>query len=173
MPDIIAYQNVKILTNNVIYKLIEDFEKWQEHEKKRIENKEIEFLIKPCKIQIMKGYVFRQNNPAVVGVDILFGNLKSGTPLMKKDGHVLTEAKSMQHDQETIENAERGQQVAVSMPKVTVGRQIFEGDILYSAIPEDDFKKLKDFKKNLSEEDKKILREIAQIMRENNPVWGI
>ena len=70
MPDV-SVKNVKVITNNVIYKLIEDFEKYQENEKKRIEGKEIEFLVRPCKIQIMKGYVFRQNNPAVVGVDVL------------------------------------------------------------------------------------------------------
>ncbi|MCH8329130.1 MAG: translation initiation factor IF-2 [Nanoarchaeota archaeon] len=166
-------QKVKVITNNVIYKLIEDFEKYQEKEKKRIEGKEIEFLIRPCKLQIMKGYVFRQNNPAVVGVDVLAGTLKVAAPLMKKDGQVLTEVKSMQHDQESIEKAERNQQVAVSLPKVTVGRQINEGDILYSAVPEEDFRKLKELKKLLSEEEKNILKEIAEIMREKNPMWGI
>jgi len=172
MPDV-SVKNVKVITNNVIYKLIEDFEKYQENEKKRIEGKEIEFLVRPCKIQIMKGYVFRQNNPAVVGVDVLAGNLKIATPLMKKDGKAITEVKSMQHDQENVETAERGKQVAVSLPKVTVGRQINENGILYSAIPEEDFRKLKGLKKHLSEEEKQILKEIAEIMREKNPMWGI
>ena len=121
----------------------------------------------------MKGYIFRQNNPAVVGVDVLAGTLKVATPLMKKDGHAITEAKSMQMDQENIEKAERGKQVAVSLPKVTVGRQIHENDILYSAVPEEDFGKLKELKQHLSNEEKEILKEIAQIMREKNPMWGI
>lgn len=172
MPDV-SVNNVKVITNNVIYKLIEDFEKYQENEKKRIEGKEIEFLVRPCKLQIMKGYVFRQNNPAVVGVDILAGNLKVAVPLMKKDGKTITEVKSMQHDQENVETAERGKQVAVSLPKVTVGRQINENDIFYSAIPEEDFRKLKGLKNHLSEEEKQILKEIAEIMREKNPMWGI
>jgi len=172
-PDIIAYQNVKVLTNNVIYKLIEDFEKWQLEEKKRIEGKELEFLVRPSKLQVMKGYIFRQNNPAVVGVDILEGKVKVDTPLMKKDGKKITEVKSIQENQKNINEADKGKQVAVSLPKVTVGRQINEGDILYSAVPEDDFIKLKELKKNLSEEEKKILKEIAEIMRAKNPVWGI
>lgn len=172
-PDIIAYQNVKIVTNNVIYKLIEDFEKWKEEEKKKLEGKEIEFLVRPCKLQIMKGYVFRQNNPAVVGVDVLAGKIKVDTPLMKKDGNKITEVKSIQENQENINEAEKGKQVAVSLPKVTVGRQINEGDVLYSAVPEDDFRKLREFKKNLSQEEKAILKEIAEIMRDKNPMWGI
>ncbi|MDP6600520.1 MAG: translation initiation factor IF-2 [Candidatus Woesearchaeota archaeon] len=172
MPDIKAH-NVKILTNNIIYKLIEDFEKWQKEENKRLEGKEIEFLVRPCKLQIMKGYIFRQNNPAVVGVDVLEGKVKVDTPLMKKDGNKITEVKSIQKDQENLNEAEKGKQVAISLPKVTVGRQINENNILYSAIPEEDFIKLKELKKNLSEEEKAILKEIAEIMRAKNAMWGI
>ena len=172
MPEVKTV-NAKVLCNNIIYKLIEDFEKWQEQERKRIEAKEIEYLHRPCKIQIMKGYVFRQNNPAIVGVDILSGTLKVGTPLMKKDGIAITEAKSIQLEQENIEKAEKGKQVAVSLPNVTVGRQINEEDILYSAIPEEHFRKLKEFKKYLSQEEILILKEIAEIMRKNNAMWGI
>ncbi len=173
MPDVKAPKNVNVLSNSVIYKLVEDFEKWQEEQRKGIEAKEIEYLHRPCKIQIMKGYVFRQNNPAIVGVSVIEGALKLGTRLMKKDGVVITEAKSMQHEQENIEKAEKNKQVAVSLPDVTVGRQIHEGDILYSAVPEEHFRKLKEFKKYLSEEEIKILKEIAEIMREKNPMWGV
>ena len=171
--DVKVPNNVKVICHNVIYKLIEDFELWQAQEKKRMEGKEMDFLVKPCKMQIMKGYIFRQNNPAVVGVDILSGNLKVNSPIMKKDGTTLTEVKSIQHEQKNIEIAEKGKQVAISLPKVTVGRQINEGDILYSAVPDEDFRKLKELKKHLSEEEKEILKEIASIMREKNPVWGI
>ena len=172
MPEVKA-GNVKVLSNNVIYKLIEDFEKWQEDTKKKLEGREIQSLHRPCKIQIMKGYVFRQNNPAIVGIDVLAGTLMANTPLMNKDGAAITEAKSMQHEQEKIEKAEKGKQVAVSLPNVTVGRQIHEEDILYSAIPEEHFRKLREFKKYLSQEEISILKEIAEIMRKNNPMWGI
>ncbi len=165
--------NVKVLCNNIIYKLIEDFEKWQSDERKRIEAKEIEGLHKPCKIKILKGYVFRQNNPAVVGIEVLAGTLKVGIPLMKNDGAAITEAKSMQQEQENIEKAEKGKQVAVSLPDVTIGRQLHEEDILYSAIPEEHFRKLKEFKKYLTHEEIRILKEIAEIMRKNNPMWGV
>ena len=131
MPDVKVPQNVKVLSSNIIYKLIEDFDRWQQEEKKRIEGKEIEYLIRPCKIKILRGYVFRQNNPAVVGAEIMGGTLNAGTPLMKKEGIAITEAKSIQQEQETIEKAEKGKQIAVSLPNVTVGRQVHEEEILY------------------------------------------
>ena len=173
IPELKVPFNVKVLCDNVIYKLIEDFERWQEEESKRIESKEMSGLAAPCKIQILKGYIFRQSNPAVVGVEILAGTLKAGTPLMKKDGAAITEAKSIQQEQESIEKAEKGKQAALSMPNVTIGRQLHEGDILYSAIPEEHFRKYKEFKKYLNNDEIELLKEIAEIMRENNPVWGI
>ena len=166
-------ENVRVITSDVIYKLIEDFENWQQETIKKQQEKEFDLLVRPCRIQIMKGYVFRQNNPAVVGVDILQGTLKINTPLMKKDGKAITEVNSMQHEQKNIDTVKKGKQVAVSLPKVTVGRQINEGDILYSAVPEADFRKLKKLKKRLSPEEIEILKEIAEMKRKEHPVWGI
>jgi len=173
MPGVKAPENVKVISNDVIYKLIEDFEKWEEAVKKEQESKQIEFLIKPCKLKILKGYVFRQNNPAVVGVEVLQGNLKVDTPLMKNDGSSITKAEQIQLEKKNINEAEKGKQIAVSLPKVTVGRQIHEEDILYSAIPEEDFRKFKELKKVLSEDEKIILKEIAEIMRKKNAMWGV
>ena len=173
MPDVKVPQNVKVISSDIIYKIIEDFEKWQSEERKRLEGKEIEFLIRPCKIKLLKGYVFRQNNPAVVGVEVLAGTLKAGTQLMKNDGIILTEAKSIQQEQETIYKAEKGKQIAVSLPNVTIGRQLHEEDILYSAIPEDHFKKFKETKKLLTHEEIVLLKEIAEIMRNKNSMWGV
>lgn len=166
-------KNAEVLCSNIIYKLIEDFEKWQEEERKKLESKEIEYLHMPCKIKLLKGYVFRQNNPAIVGVEVLAGTLKAGTPLMKADGIQITEAKSLQQEQENIEKAEKGKQIAVSMPNATIGRQIHEEDVLYSAIQESHFRKLREFRKNLTHEEIGILKEIAEIMRKQNPMWGI
>jgi translation initiation factor 5B len=61
----------------------------------------------------------------------------------------------------------------VSLEDVTVGRQIDEGTVLYAAIPEEDFRKLRDLKSNLSDDQKVVLKEIAEIMRKDNPLWGV
>ncbi|MBD3318994.1 translation initiation factor IF-2 [Candidatus Woesearchaeota archaeon] len=172
-PARVVSESVKTLTNSVIYKLIEEYEKWKEQKRTEIQLAELDKITKPCKIKLLKGYVFRQNNPAIVGVEVLAGTLFANTPLMNKDGIQLTTMKGIQHDQKNIEKAEKGKQVAASLPNVTVGRQIHEEDILYSAISESEFRTYKEFKKYLEEEEKEILKEIAEIMRKENPVWGI
>ena len=166
-------EKVNVITSDIIYQLIEKLEKWQAGEKQRMEQKELESLVRPFKIEVLKGYVFRQSNPAVFGVSVEAGTLKAGAPVMNKQGKTIGDVKSLQSEQESVEKAEKGKQVAVSMMGITFGRQVNEGDILYSAVPEPDFRKFKEFKELLSNEERALLKKIAEIMRKENPVWGI
>lgn len=171
-PDAGHKENVKVLVNDVIYRLIEDFEIWMEKQKKVMEERELDKLTRPCRIEFMLNHTFRQSNPAVIGVDILAGVVKTGMGVMKK-GRQIGVVKSIQSDKESVSRVEKGKQVAVSIPGGVVGRNLAEGDILYSMIPEDEFRKLKEFKKLLSKEELEVMREIASLMREDNPVWGV
>ncbi len=172
--DVVVPERVRIITNNVIYKIIEDFERWIIEQKKKLEKDEFDLLIKPGKIKLMPGYVFRQNNPAVVGCEVLVGTIKPKVELMKPgDAKPITEIKSIQLEKESISEAKKGQQVAVAMSEVTIGRQLNEGDTLLVFIPEDDFRKFKELKQYLNEEEKELLKEVAEMMRKQNPVWGI
>ncbi|MEM4397155.1 MAG: translation initiation factor IF-2, partial [Candidatus Woesearchaeota archaeon] len=170
--DVSSTEKVKIITSNIIYKILEEYEQWKETQTKLLEAKELDNLIRPCKLQIMPNYVFRQSNPAIVGVDILEGKIKTGTQLMKQ-GNPITTIKDIQHEKEHLQSITKGKQVAISLEHVTIGRQINEGDILYSYIPEEDFKQLKKLSKYLSQGEIEVLKTIAEIMREKNPVWGI
>jgi translation initiation factor 5B len=165
--------HVKVIMGDIIYRLIEQFQEWQNEEKKKAEALKLEDLIKPCKIKLLKGYVFRQNNPAVVGVEVLGGILRHGMPLMKKDGKSLTEVKAIQDKQENLQEAKKDQQVAVSLPNVTIGRQLLEEDLLWSCVPESHFKQFRENKKLLTAMDIELLKEIAEIMRKDNPTWGV
>lgn len=171
--DVSNKAKAKVITNQVIYKLVEDLEKWQEELKKKQQRKEFEKIQKPFKARIMPGYVFRQSNPAVCGVEVIQGALKTNSLFMKKDGHNISKIKSLQVDKESVEEVKKGKSAAASIDGVTIGRQIFEDDIIYSDISEIEFRKLKELKKYLSEDEKEILKEIAEIKRKENPVWGI
>ncbi|MBD3313770.1 translation initiation factor IF-2 [Candidatus Woesearchaeota archaeon] len=171
--DIHVPKKVKIITNDVIYRIIEDYEKWADESSKNIEAMKLDTLVRPCRIKVLQGYVFRQSNPAIVGVEILAGKLKTGMPIMNDEGKEITEVKTIQLEKENVSEAEKGKQVAASFPGVTVGRQIDEGSVLYSAVPEDDFRKMKYLKKYLSEDEIEAIKEIALIKRKNNAVWGV
>ncbi len=165
-------QKVKIITGNVIYNVIGDFEAWMAEESGRKDREKMEAVAKPCKVQLLRGYVFRQSNPAIIGAEVLSGTLEAGAQLMKS-GKTITVVKEIQLEGETINQAEKGKQVAVSLDRVSVGRQVNEGDFLYSFITEEDFRKLKQLKGKLSEDEINLLKEIAEIMRKENPMWGV
>jgi translation initiation factor 5B len=169
----IKNDRVMIITSNIIYKLIGDYDSWKEQETKRIEQKELEGLTKPCKIEYLANYTFRASNPAIIGIEVLTGQLKTGINIMKSDGKILASIKELQKNKESVNILEKKEQAAVSLPGITVGRQIEEGEIFYSAISETDFRKLKTLTKYLSKEETTLLKEIAEIMRKDNPVWGI
>ncbi len=173
IPSAESTERVKVLTSDVIYRLIIDYTKWVEEEKRRLEEKELENLIRPCKLEFLRNCSFRASNPAILGVEIIRGIAKTGIPLMKNDGKNIGKIASMQLEKEGVSKAEKGTQLAISLPDVTIGRQVQEGDIFYSAIPEEDFRKIKTLKKYLKPEEVEVLKEIAQIKRKENLVWGV
>ncbi|MFH0936498.1 MAG: translation initiation factor IF-2 [Candidatus Woesearchaeota archaeon] len=165
--------NIKQITNNVIYKIIDEYDLWIKEQKQEIEKKELENLTKPCKLKILRGCIFRQSHPAVVGVLVLNGTLKSGIELMKENGNKIGKVKSIQLEKENITEATKGQEIAIALPNVTAGRQINEDDVLYSNLNEQEFIRLKKLKKYLNSDEIEVLKEISEIKRKENPVWGV
>jgi len=164
---------VKVITNDIIYKLIENYENWKKSKLEEQEKKELDNVIRPCKVQILPGCVFRQSNPAVVGVVVLSGLLKNNIPLTKLTGEKISEVKSIQLEGKNVELATRNNEVAISLPNAVVGRQIKERDVLISDLREQDFIKLKELKKYLNREEIELLKEIAELKRRKEPLWGI
>jgi translation initiation factor 5B len=163
---------VTVINEKIIYALIDNYIEFKEKKRKELEAKELEGVTRPCKIKLLPGYIFRQSSPAVVGAEVYNGTLKTGMLLMK-EGKVITSVKSLQKEKESISVAEKGLQIAVSMDGVTVDRQIKEGDDLYSGINELEFRKLKKLKRYLTPDEVECIKEIAVIMRTNNPLWGL
>ena len=170
--DVSGNEKVKIITSDIIYKIIEEYEQWSEQQQKILDARKLDELMRPCKIQLMHNYVFRQSGPAICGCDVIEGKLTTGTRLMKEN-IAITTVKSLQHEKKNIQSITKGNQVAVSMDSITIGRQVQEGDFLYSYIPDDDFRKLKNLAKFLSKGEIELLKEIAEKMRKTNPTWGI
>ncbi len=165
--------NVKIITNNVIYKILDDYKDYiKQLEKEEIED-ELAGASRACRIRIMPQYIFRQSNPAIVGVDIEKGILKAGAKLMKEDGKEICTVKAIQVDKKNVEYAEAGKQVAVSLEGVTIGRQVDKNTILFSSLTEEEFRKLKNLKAHLKKDEIEALKEIAEIKRKENALWGI
>ncbi len=150
---------IPIFKNNIIYRLIEDYQKWCSEEKERKELKKMERVVRPCKFRVLPGFVFRKRKPAVFGIEILAGVLKPGIPVQKEDGKDVGDIKKIEKEGKTIPQAKTGDKVAVSMEEPTIGRQIMEGDILVSVITRSNLKVLKEIWNRLQDDEKELLKE--------------
>ncbi|RLI02620.1 translation initiation factor IF-2 [Candidatus Bathyarchaeota archaeon] len=166
-------RKVPIFRNNIIYHLVDDYLRWVEKEKEARERGEFERLVRPAKIRILPGYVFRRAKPAIVGIEVLAGTIKPRLSLIDKEGRNIGEILQIQDRGKAISAAEKGAQVAVSIDKPVVGRHIDEGDILYVSIPESHAKKLlSKFTGRLSPDELECLDEIVKIMSRKKLFWG-
>ncbi len=170
LPDareIALQNNIPVFISDVIYRLIEDYELWVKSEREKEKRELVDKLPTPAKIKILPGCVFRQSKPAIVGVEVLGGKIKTGVELIKADGTAIGAINEIQDKGESIKKAEQGMQVAISMKKPTVGRQINENDVLYVDIREEEMKKMKTLSEGslLSVEEENILEELLEIKR--------
>lgn len=172
IPQVDGGKFVKVITSDIIYHLIEQYEEWSIAKEKELTAKKLDGLMRPCKIEVLANCIFRQSNPCVAGVEVKEGVLKTTMPLMKKGGEKLSFIKEIQLDKKNVQSAEKGKQVAVSIPNITGGRQLNELDVLYSDIPPPTFRELKKHSKLLGAEEIELLKEIAAIKRKQDPFWG-
>lgn len=166
-------EKVKIITSNVIYHLIEELESWRKLRELEIEREKLQDLRWPFKLLVLKNCCFRKSKPAIFGVRVEQGILKPNTPLINQENEEVAEVKSIQSENKNIEKALQGQEVAISLPNVTFGRQVKENQVLYSNLTEEEFKKLKENKKLLTKQELMLLQEIAEIKRKSKTTWGI
>jgi translation initiation factor 5B len=168
-----SMSHVHVFEGGVIYRLIEDYLEWQEEKKRAMEKKVFENLIMPAKITLLPDCVFRQSNPAVVGVRVLGGKLQSDVDLVHMDGRKVGHIKMMKSGQETVHEADAGAELAISIEGPTVGRQVNVGDELYVDIPERHVKILeKEMFSHLNTSMQLILEEFTSMKRKGNPFWG-
>jgi len=166
-------RKIPIFQHNIIYHLIDDYMKWMKSEQEARLQKELETLIRPAKMRILSGYIFRRAKPAIVGIEVLAGTIKPKYPLVKEDSTDVGEIKQIQDKGQTISEAKTGMQVAISLDKPIVGRHIFEKDTLYVKMPESHAKiLLTKFQDHLSVEELNTLNEFVEMMRRKSPFWA-
>ena len=132
---------------------------------------QLEGVTRPGKLRLIPGCVFRASNPAIVGCEVLGGILMPGYRLMK-DGKNVGEIKQLQSEGNNVGQAKIGDKVAVSITGPVIGRQVDDNDTLYTDIRGDEYKQLKKSEKLLTDNEKKVLEEIASIKKKLDPMWG-
>ena len=165
--------HIRIFEDKVIYSLIDNYNLWVEDDTAHEEDAIFAEFTPIAKFTFLKGYVFRNNNPAVFGIRVDVGNLRQKIPFMNKEGRRVGIIHQLQHEGKTVTSAKVGQEVACSVQDVTIGRQIFEEDIYYTLPPSHEAKMLlKKYMHKLSSEEQEILNEIVEIQRKKDAAYA-
>jgi translation initiation factor 5B len=175
LPGIEIPSKIKLIYDEIIYQLIDNIEKHINEVRESEKRRTLESLVLPAKIKILPGYVFRRSDPAIVGIEVVGGILKSKSPLIKKDGKRVGEVLQIQDNKKSIDKATKGMEVAISIKgNVMVGRQIDEGDILYTDVPKEDLEILvQKYRDIITDDMREVIKEIINIKRTTDPTYGL
>ena len=176
-PDAREYceeKKIKLIESKVIFEMFEEYERW----KKDWEEREIELLkervVTPCKLKLMPGYVFRQSKPVICGVRILSGELRSRRNLVNVTGVKVGSVRQIQQESKNIDSASEGMEVAISIEGAVMGRNVKEGEELYTDIPEEDAKLLQSrLVSSMTPSEIETFKEFVKLRREKDLFWGL
>jgi translation initiation factor 5B len=160
-------RGIKIFNERVIYHLIENYKAWVEEKKKLEKQNEVACLVFPVEFEILRGKVFRNTKPAIVGVRINCGKLREGWKVMNAQGEIIGRVEGIQSEGKSAKEAKRGEEVAVSIDGANIGRNLFEGDKLYSCIPVTHYANIAKYLEDLGEDEKEMLNLIKS--KQKNP----
>ena len=165
--------NIIVLRDDVIYKLLDKLIEFRDEKMKEIEKRRLMELVSICKLRILSQYVFRNTNPAIFGVKIEAGKLKSWLNILNENGEKVGRIKNIQSENKSVGEAIEGMEVAISVPGINFERVLKSKNFLYSNISEKQFRTFKKNKDLLSSSEIKTLQEIAEIKRQKKSDWGM
>lgn len=161
---------VRVFTANIIYHLQDQFQQYlQDLRQSARDNSKPVF---PCVLQILDQFIFNKKNPIVVGVKVLEGIVKSGTPLcvIKEDSagtrSVLTIGTigSLQLNNKPVQSARSPEEICIKIDQnqaenfIMYGRQFDHKHKLFSVISRASIDALKaNFREDLKEPEDTML----------------
>ncbi|WP_138798116.1 translation initiation factor IF-2 [Halostella sp. PRR32] len=168
--------DVHLFTSDVIYQLIEEYEEYVEEIEKAQQETVLENITRPARFQILPDHTFRQNDPAVVGVEVVSGTVKNNSRVVLFEGNEpdrIGQIKGIQEQGEDVDEARRGDRVSVAIDGPTVGRQIHEGDELWVELPEKHAKILEqELSDDIPADEFEALQQYLDKQRKRDPFWG-
>ncbi|WP_049922701.1 translation initiation factor IF-2 [Halopiger djelfimassiliensis] len=169
-------EDVAVFTDEVIYQLVEEYDEYVEEIEQAQQDTILENITRPARFRILPDHTFRQNDPAVVGVEVDAGTLQNNSNVVTFEGNEperVGQIKGIQEQGEDIDAARNGDRVSVAIDGPTVGRDIEEGDRLWTEIPEKHAKILEqELASEIPGDELEALNMYLDKQRNRDPFWG-
>ncbi|KAJ3276931.1 hypothetical protein HK104_003575 [Borealophlyctis nickersoniae] len=169
---------VKIFTADIIYHLFDSFTAYMKDIEEQKRRDAAPMAVFPCLLRIVPGAIFNKRNPIILGIDVLEGSLKIGTPLCvvneeNKQVIPLGKVTSIELNHKAKQEVKKGEpSVAVRIegspyeaPKL-FGRHFTEANEIYSHISRASIEILKStFRNDLSKEDWALVIKLKKVLQ--------
>ncbi len=165
-------KNVEIFNSDVIYEALENYENWRENLKQENREKALEKISRPAEVRTLQDHVFRSSNPVVVGMKVVDGVINQGA-LITEEGEKVGQIKALQDDGDSLDKAEKGETVALSIANASLDRDFEAGDHLFVDLSGQDYRRLNELEDMLSSGEKKMLDRIKEIKDKKDPHWKL
>jgi translation initiation factor 5B len=152
---------------------VREYTSWIKYQKEHEDSILFNEIPPICKFQFLKGFIFRRNNPAVFGAEVLVGKLRQKVRIINEAGKKIGVIHQVQENGKSIDEATKGMQIAISIRGPVIGRQINEGDIFYTDLNSKEAKLIADrFKDRLTPEEEDIFNKVLTLRRNEDPAYG-
>lgn len=163
--------NVRIMTADIIYHLFDQFTRFMDDLTARRREEAAAIAVFPSIIKILPQHVFNQKDPIIVGVEVVEGILKIGTPLCVPalGGLHVGKVTSIESNGREQQTAKKGSSVAIKIvnegnPNITYGRQFDATHSLYSTLTRASIDALKtNFKDALENEEWRLVVKLKKV----------
>ncbi|XP_073136066.1 uncharacterized protein [Henckelia pumila] len=166
---------VKIFIADIIYHLFDQFKAYIDNLKEEKKKEASEEAVFPCVLKIMPNCVFNKKDPIVLGVDVLEGIAKIGTPVCvpQREFIDIGRISSIEKDHKPVDYAKKGQKVAIKIigsnseeQQKMFGRHFEIEDELVSKISRNSLDALKEhYAEDLSVEEKRLLFKLKKLFK--------
>ncbi|VFQ60322.1 unnamed protein product [Cuscuta campestris] len=166
---------VKIFIADIIYHLFDQFKAYIDNLKEEKKKEVAEEAVFPCVLKIAPRSIFNTKNPIILGIDVLKGIARVGTPIcIPSKGFVeIGRIASIENNHKPVSSAKKGERVCIKIvgsnseeQQKMFGRHFGEKDELVSKISRRSIDIVKEhFRKDLSDEERDLLRKLKSIFK--------
>ncbi|KAJ3338454.1 hypothetical protein HDU93_009470 [Gonapodya sp. JEL0774] len=169
---------VKIFKADVIYHLFDAFKKHMDDILEQKRKDQAPQAIFPCVLRIVPGSVFNKRNPIIIGVDVVEGQLRVGTPLAAVTGQPptivqigkVTSIELNHKAKDVVKKNEPAVAIKIESPSYEapklIGRHFTEKDSIISAITRQSIDVLKDsFRNDVSKDEWATIVKLKKVLQ--------
>ncbi|PNY04227.1 eukaryotic translation initiation factor 5b-like protein [Trifolium pratense] len=166
---------VKIFSADIIYHLFDQFKAYMDNIKEEKKKESADEVVFPCVLKIIPNCVFNKKDPIILGVNIVEGTLKIGTPICipSQDFIDIGRIASIEINKKSVNHAMKGQEVAIKIvgcnseeKQKTFGRHFDIDDELVSHISRRSLDVLKtNHRDDLSMEERKLVATLKRLFK--------